>query len=67
MRHLTSRESFCLVSHIPVVSEKSIKDTKPDYIIILPWNLKSEITDQLSYIRQWGGKFVIAIPELTVF
>ena len=54
-------------SHIPVLSEKVIRDTKPDYIVIFPWNLKTEITAQLSYIREWGGKFVIAIPALEVF
>ncbi len=57
---------FLPASHIPVVSEKSIRDSKPDYVVILPWNLKSEITEQLSYIRDWGGKFVIAIPELAI-
>jgi len=54
-------------SHIPVVSEEKISEYKPDYVIILPWNLKSEIVEQLSYIRNWNGKFVIFIPELTVF
>ncbi len=54
-------------SHIPVVSEEKITQLKPNYVIILPWNLKNEIIDQLSYIRNWDGKFVIFIPELTVF
>jgi hypothetical protein len=54
-------------SHIPVYDEKKISAYKPDYVIILPWNLKKEISDQLSYIREWGGKFVIFIPEVTVF
>ncbi len=53
-------------SHIPVVSEDILKQDKPDYIIILPWNLRTEITEQLSYVREWGAKFVIAIPELTI-
>jgi hypothetical protein len=53
-------------SHIPVVNEEYLKSAKPDYVIILPWNLKDEITAQLSYIREWGGKFVIPIPELQV-
>ncbi len=51
-------------SHIPVVDEEKIKDDHPDFVIILPWNLKEEITSQLSYIKDWNGKFVIAIPEL---
>lgn len=54
-------------SQIPVFSESYIKENKPDYVLILPWNLKEEIINQLSYIRQWGGKFVTAIPNLKVF
>lgn len=53
-------------SHIPVVVEDEIRKFKPDYVIILPWNIKDEIMTQLSYIDEWGGKFVIAIPELEV-
>lgn len=51
-------------SHIPVVNEKYLKVDRPDYVIILPWNLKTEITQQLSYIKDWGGKFVVPIPQL---
>ena len=54
-------------SHIPVVAEKEIKITKPDYVLILPWNIKDEIMNQLNYIRNWGGKFVVAVPKLKVF
>ncbi len=54
-------------SHIPVVSKEKIAEHKPDYVIVLPWNLKKEISGQLDYIREWGGKFVIFIPELTIF
>ena len=53
-------------SHIPVVDESRIKEFKPDYVIILPWNIKDEIMAQLSYIREWGARFVIAIPELQI-
>lgn len=53
-------------THIPIVSEEFIKNKKPDYIFILPWNLKEEITYQLSYINDWGGKFFVAIPELEI-
>jgi SAM-dependent methyltransferase len=53
--------------HIPVVNENIIKDVKPDYVIILPWNLKSEIQEQLFYIREWGGSFVTAVPKLDIF
>ncbi len=54
-------------SHIPIISEEGIRQTRPDYILILPWNLKDEITAQLSYVRQWGGQFVIPVPSLEVF
>ena len=54
-------------SHIPVVAEEEIKKTKPDYVLILPWNIKDEITGQLSYIREWEGKFVVPIPEIRIF
>ncbi len=51
-------------SRITVVSEDLLHKERPDYVIILPWNIKEEIMNQLSYIRDWGGKFVTAIPEL---
>jgi SAM-dependent methyltransferase len=53
-------------SRIPVVDEQRLLDTKPDYVVILPWNLKTEITSQLDYIRSWGGRFVTAVPHLGV-
>ena len=60
------QNKFLPASHIPVVNEDHLKQKKPDYVIILPWNLKTEITRQLSYIKDWGGKFVIAIPVLEI-
>lgn len=53
-------------THIPIYSPEAIKETKPDYVVILPWNLREEIMQQLSYIRDWGGKFVIPIPKTEV-
>ena len=53
--------------HIPVVSEEFLLSVKPDYVVILPWNLKEEIAEQLHYIRNWGGKFVVSVPEIQVF
>ncbi len=53
-------------THIPIYHPDKIAETKPDYILILPWNLKDEISSQLSYIREWGGKFVVPIPEVEV-
>lgn len=58
---------FLPASHIPVVNEQALKDAKPDYVIIFPWNLEEEIRKQLSYIKDWGGRFVVPIPELKIF
>lgn len=53
-------------SRIPVLAPDIIKQTKPDYVLVLPWNLKSEIIEQLSYIKDWQGKFIFAIPHVEV-
>lgn len=53
-------------SHIPIVAEDELKKFKPDFILIFPWNLKEEIVNQLSYVREWGGQFVISIPSLEI-
>lgn len=52
--------------HIPVFSPDKILQDKPDYVLILPWNLKNEITEQMKEVRGWGGKFVVPIPEAQV-
>jgi hypothetical protein len=54
-------------SHIPIYSPDRIRETKPDYVVILPWNLKDEITKQLHFIREWGGRFVVPIPKIDVY
>jgi SAM-dependent methyltransferase len=54
-------------SRIPVCSVDQIEKDKPDFIIIFPWNLKSEITNQLDFVRNWGCKFVVAVPNLQIF
>jgi SAM-dependent methyltransferase len=53
-------------THIPIFPPERIAETKPDFVLILPWNLKDEIIGQLAYIRKWGGKFVVPIPTVTV-
>jgi SAM-dependent methyltransferase len=53
-------------SHIPIYHPDRIRETKPDYVVILPWNLRDEIMAQLQFIREWGGRFVIPIPKVTV-
>ena len=53
-------------THIPIKNPSEIQKTKPDYIVIIPWNLKDEIMEQMKYIRNWGGKFMIPIPEVKI-
>jgi SAM-dependent methyltransferase len=53
-------------THIPILSPDEVFNTRPDYLLILPWNLADEITDQMGAIREWGGRFVIPIPEVRV-
>jgi hypothetical protein len=54
-------------THIPIYPVERIAEECPDYVLILPWNLKPEIAGQLSYIRKWGGALVVPLPELEVF
>jgi hypothetical protein len=52
---------------IPIYAPEKIRETKPDYVFILPWNLKEEIMESMSFIQEWGGKFVVPIPEVKVY
>lgn len=54
-------------NHIPVYAPDRIQETRPDYVLILPWNLKDEIISQLQFIREWGGRFVVPIPKVTIY
>lgn len=60
------QNKFMPASHIPICNEQKIKDTKPDYILILPWNIKDEIVNQLNYIKDWKAKFVVPVPGLKI-
>jgi 2-polyprenyl-3-methyl-5-hydroxy-6-metoxy-1,4-benzoquinol methylase len=53
-------------THLPIYAPDKIKETKPDYVLILPWNLKDEIVAQMAYVKEWGGKFVVPIPRVEV-
>ena len=53
-------------THIPILTPDQLERTKPDYVLVLPWNLKDEISDQLSYVREWGGRLVFPIPALEI-
>jgi hypothetical protein len=54
-------------THIPIHSPERIRETRPDYLLILPWNLREEIIAQMAHIREWGGQFVVPIPEVAVY
>ena len=58
--------SSCPV-RIPIVSEERIRSDRPDYIVVLPWDIRDEVMSGLAYVREWGAHFVTAIPELCVF
>ena len=60
------KDKFMPGSRVPIMSETQLKKDKPDYIVIFPWNIQDEIIEQLAYIREWGGKFVIFIPSMRV-
>lgn len=50
-------------THIPILQPEKIRETRPDYVFILPWNLKEEVCAQMSFVREWGGRFIVPIPE----
>jgi hypothetical protein len=54
-------------THIPIYHPDKIRKTRPDYLVILPWNLKNEIMEQMAFIREWGGRFVTFIPEVKTY
>ena len=54
-------------SRIPIRSPETLRETRPDLVFILPWNLKEEIMEQLSFVREWGGRFLVRAPELRVY
>jgi predicted TPR repeat methyltransferase len=65
-RNPAKQGKFLPGSRIPIVDEAHIRDEKPDYLLILPWNLKAEVMTQIDYIRSWGGRFVIAVPKFFI-
>ena len=66
-RNPAKQNKFLPGSRIPIVNEARVRAEKPDYILILPWNLKSEVESQLSYVKDWSCSFVMAVPRLRVF
>ena len=61
------QEHFLPGTHIPIHPPEKIAETRPDFLLILPWNLKEEVMDQMQHIRAWGGKFVVPIPKVQIF
>ena len=53
-------------THIPVFAPEKIRRTRPDYVLILPWNIRDEIIEKIAFVRDWGGKFVVPIPTLSI-
>jgi hypothetical protein len=53
-------------SHLPILAPDRLAQTRPDFVLILPWNLQDEIVNDMADIRDWGGRFVVAVPRLTV-
>jgi len=53
-------------SRIPVQAPERMRETRPDYVVVMPWNIKDEILDQHAYVREWGGRFVVFVPEVRV-
>ena len=54
-------------SHIPILAPTAVDEIKPDYVVILPWNIAAEVSQVFDCIRSWGGRFVVAIPQMHVW
>jgi 2-polyprenyl-3-methyl-5-hydroxy-6-metoxy-1,4-benzoquinol methylase len=65
-RNPAKQHKYMPGSRIPIVAEARILENRPDYVVVLPWNLREEVMTQLAYIREWGGRFVTAVPKLEV-
>lgn len=65
-KNSAKQNKFMPGSRIPILDEPQLRQARPDYIVILPWNLKDEVVNQLSYVNEWGGRFLTAVPKLEV-
>jgi hypothetical protein len=65
-RNIHKQGKFLTGTHIPIFHPDRIRETKPDYVLILPWNLKDEIRQQMAYVHEWGGNLVVPIPEVNI-
>lgn len=65
-RNPTKQGKYMPGSRIPIVNESWLREIRPDYVVIFPWNIQAEVMEQIDYIRAWGARFVVAIPQLSV-
>lgn len=65
-RNPAKQDKYLPGSRIPIVAETRLQKARPEFVVILPWNLREEVMTQLAYIREWGGRFVTAVPQLEV-
>jgi hypothetical protein len=65
-RNTYKQGKFLPGTRIPIHHPDRIREAKPDYVLVLPWNLRDEIARQLDYVREWGGRLVVPIPEVRV-
>lgn len=65
-RNPAKQDKFLPGCRIPIVAESQLKQTHPDYVVILPWNLRTEVVEQLAYICEWGGQFVTVVPNIKI-
>ena len=61
------QDKFMPGSHIPILAPEELRKRRPDYVVILPWNIADEVVKSNAFVREWGGKFVVAVPELRIF
>jgi hypothetical protein len=61
------QNKFMPGSHIPIFTPDEMRNRRPDYVVVLPWNIADEVIKSNSFVREWGGKFVVAVPELRIF
>lgn len=66
-RNPSKQGKFMAGINLPIFHPDKIRETKPDYVLILPWNIKTEIMNQMSYIGSWGGQFIVPLPELSLY
>lgn len=63
-RNPVKQGMFLPGSRIPIVAEEHLRDRRPDHVLVLPWNLAGELASQLSYVTEWGGSIITAVPEV---